>query len=333
MDRNAPGEGQGGKSLSKADQVRRDMVTQTSGAISAPVSDDAWEAIKGAYDLQVHVAPDVIARRTDDIDLARDFLARGLSGFVLKSHYLPTAERAKVVARAVPGIVAFGAIALNHSVGGLNPVAVEIAGRSGNKIVWFPTVDAANETAGRLDGGTEKLPFWAEIQRDIAAAGITRPPMTVLDSEGRIWADVRQCLELIAKHNMILATGHLGRHEIFPLVKAAKALGVEKIIITHAEFPSQNLTGAEQGELARMGATIEHCFTTYHTNKAPWEDVFANIRTVGIERNMISTDLGQATNPPVAEGFAMFAQRLLDAGFTKPEIRTMAATVPAGLLD
>jgi hypothetical protein len=280
----------------------------------------------------VHVAPDVIARRTDDVDLAKDFLARGLRGFVLKSHYVPTAERAKVVARAVPGIQSYGALALNHSIGGLNPVAVEIAGRSGNKIVWMPTVDAANETAGRPEGGSEKLPFWAKIQREMAAAGITRPPMTVLDSEGRLSEETRQCLELIAKHHMILATGHLGRHEIFPLVKAARELGVERIVITHAEFPSQNLTGDEQSELAQLGAIIEHCFTTYHTNKAPWEAVYANIRQVGVERTMLSTDLGQATNPPVAEGFAMFAQKLLDAGFTLAEINRMSAAVPASLL-
>src|ERR1043166_3000370 len=116
------------------------------------VSSAAWEALQGAYDLQVHVAPDVIERRIDDIDLAKEFLACGLKGFVLKSHYFPTAERAKGVYKAVPGIHAFGAIPLNHSVGGLNPVAVELAGRSGNKVVWMPTVDAANETAGRPDG-------------------------------------------------------------------------------------------------------------------------------------------------------------------------------------
>jgi len=309
------------------------MSTSMSSAEAVPVSDAAWEAIQGACDLQVHVAPDVIARRTDDIDLATDFLARGLRGFVLKSHYVPTAERAKVVARAVPGIVSFGAITLNHSVGGLNPVAVEIAGRSGNKIVWMPTVDAANETAGRLDGGSDKLPFWAKIQREIAAAGITRPPMTVLDAEGRISEETRQCLELIAKYNMILATGHLGRHEIFPLVRAARDLGVKKVVITHAEFPSQNLTGDEQSELAQLGAIIEHCFTTYHTNKAPWELVHANIRRVGVERTMLSTDLGQATNPPVAEGFAMFAQNLLDAGFTVAEINRMSAAVPGSLIE
>lgn len=309
------------------------MSTEAASDVVTPVSDAAWDAIQGAYDLQIHVAPDVIERRIDDVDLAKEFLARGLKGFVLKSHYIPTAERAQVVTKCVPGIEAYGAIALNHSVGGLNPVAVEIAGRSGNKIVWMPTVDAANETAGRLDGPSVKLPFWAKIQREIAAAGITRPPMSVLDAEGQVSEDARQCLELIAKHDMILATGHLGRHEIFPLVKEARALGVKRIVITHAEFPSQNLTGEEQFQLAELGAMIEHCFTTYHTNKAPWESVFVNIRATGVERTILSTDLGQKTNPPVAEGFAMFAQKLLDAGFTKAEIHRMAATIPHSLIS
>lgn len=308
------------------------MSAATSEEVGVVVTLQAWEAIAGAYDLQVHVAPDVIERRIDDLDLAREFLAHGLKGFVLKSHYIPTAERAAVVTKAVPGIEAFGAITLNHSVGGLNPVAVEIAGRSGNKIVWFPTVDAANETAGRLDGPNVKLPFWAKIQREIAAAGITRPPLTVLDETGAINDDARQCLELIAKHDMILATGHLGRHEIFPLVTAAKVFGVQRIIVTHAEFPSQNLTAEEQCALADLGAIIEHCFTTYHTNKCDWETVFANIRAVGIERTMLATDLGQKTNPPVAEGLAAFAQRLLDAGFSISEINRMAATNPAALV-
>lgn len=309
------------------------MIAETRNAANVFVSDEAWSAIQGAYDLQVHVAPDVIARRTDDIDLAQDFLTRGLSGFVLKSHYVPTAERAQVVTRSVPGIKAYGAIALNHSIGGLNPVAVEIAGRSGNKIVWMPTVDAANETAGRPDGGTDKLPFWAKIQREIAAAGITRAPITVLDENGQISEDTRRCLELIAKHDMILATGHLGRHEIFPLVRTAREVGVRRIVVTHAEFPSQNLSGEEQRELAGMGAIIEHCFTTYHTNKATWETVFANVRQSGVESCLLSTDLGQQTNPPVAEGFAMFAQRFLEAEFTINEIRRMAVANAENLLN
>ena len=59
------------------------MSTQVAEPVNL-VSDSAWECLRGAYDLQVHVAPDVVTRRIDDIDLAHEFLGRGLSGFVLK---------------------------------------------------------------------------------------------------------------------------------------------------------------------------------------------------------------------------------------------------------
>jgi len=308
------------------------MSVQAVTETSLQATDAAWKAIEGGYDLQVHVAPDVIERRIDDLDLAKEFLARGLKGFVLKSHYFPTAERAKVVTRAVPGIQAFGAVTLNHSVGGLNPVAVELAGRSGAKIVWLPTVDAANETAGRAGGTNVKLPFWAQIQRDLSAMGISPPPLTVLDETGKLTEATRRCLELIGRHNMIMATGHLGRREIFALVKAAREMKVQRVLVTHAEFPSQNLTAEEQMELAKEGAYIEHCFTTMHTKKAPWEVVLDSIRKVGAERCVLSTDLGQTINPPVSDGFAMFAQTLLDGGFTVDQIRRMAVTNPGALV-
>jgi hypothetical protein len=306
------------------------MATPTQ--ISTQLSDQAWQAIQGGYDVQVHVAPDVIPRRIDDLDLAREFLSAGLKGFVLKSHYFPTAERAQVVTKAVPGIQAYGAIALNHSIGGLNPVAVELAGRSGCKFVWMPTVDAANETAGRPGGTNRKLPFWAQIQLELAATGLNPPPMTVIDESGALTPAARSCLELIRKYDMILATGHLGRREILALVQAAREMNLRKVVVTHAEFPSQNLSAAEQVELAGLGAIIEHCFTTMHTGKAPWEEVLHSIRAVGPERCVLSTDLGQTVNPPVAEGFAMFAQTLLDAGFHTEQIRRMAVANPAELL-
>jgi hypothetical protein len=309
------------------------MSPETPAQETTEISDAAWTALEGAYDLQVHVGPDVIARRIDDIDCAREFLARGMRGFVLKSHYIQTGERAQVVTKAVPGSHVYGALTLNHSVGGLNPVAVELAGRTGCKIVWMPTVDAQNETAGRLDGGTAKLPFWAKIQRELAAEGIAPPPLSVIDESGDLTEAARRCLERIARHNMILATRHLGRREIVALVRASREMGVKKVIVTHAEFPSQNLTGDEQKELADLGAVIEHCFTTTYTGKAPWETAFANIRRTGVSRSLIATDLGQTINPPVAEGFAMFAQRLLDAGFSGDDVRTMAVTIPTRLLE
>jgi len=288
------------------------------------VTEESWAALQGAYDLHVHVAPDIIERRIDDLDLAREFLARGMRGFVLKSHYVPT---------AINGIGAYGGISLNHSIGGLNPMAIEIAGRSGCKIVWLPTVDAANETAGRLDSKIENPPFWAKIQRELAAIRIAPAPISVLDESGEISEATRTCLELIAKYDMAVATGHLSAKEIRKVVHVAREVKVRKVIITHAEFPSQNLSVEEQAELAAEGAVIEHCFTTMFLGKKPWDIVIENIRKVGFEHSVLSTDSGQKVNPPVSECFGMFAQRLLDAQFSTGEIQRMVAINPRNLLE
>ena len=70
-----------------------------------------------------------------------------------------------------------------------------------------------------------------------------------------------------------------------------------------------------------------------YTNKAPWEAYFDSVRKVGPERVVLSTDLGQTINPPVAEGFAMFAQKMLGAGFGLADVRRMAVTNPTNLIS
>ena len=167
----------------------------------------ARELVRGAYDLHVHVEPDLAKRRIDDLGLARRFAELGLAGFVLKSHYVPTAERAAVVRAAVPGIDALGAITLNAGVGGLNAQAVEIAAREGARIVWLPTVDSENEASE--DGPKPaKQPVWRKIQDEFAAAGVASAPVQ-LTEEG-----LARVLEVVARHDIVLATGHLGRAEI-----------------------------------------------------------------------------------------------------------------------
>ena len=47
----------------------------------------ARELVRGAWDTHIHVDPDVIERRVDDVTLTGLFAERGLAGFVLKSHY------------------------------------------------------------------------------------------------------------------------------------------------------------------------------------------------------------------------------------------------------
>ena len=129
---------------------------------------------------------------------------------------------------------------------------------------------------------------------------------------------------MIARHNMVLATGHLSRDEIFAVVEAALEEGVRDIVITHPEFPSQDLSVDDQKALADKGALLERCFTTPHTGKVTWERWIENIRATGPENSVLSTDLGQVFNPPVEDGMALMVDRLLDAGFKDEEVYVMA---------
>jgi hypothetical protein len=280
-------------------------------------SDRARELVRGAYDLHVHVEPDLASRRIDDLSLARRCAEVGLAGFVLKSHYVPTAERAAVVRGAVPGVDALGAIALNAGVGGLNAQAVEIAAREGARIVWLPTVDSENEA--REDGAKPASPpVWRRIKDEFVAAGVATEPVRLTE------AGLDAVLAVVARHRLVLATGHLGRAEIHTAVNAALAAGVEQVLVTHPDYPTQGVPVDEQRALVECGAMLERCFAPIHTGKVSWEQTFEAIRGTGPEHNVLSTDLGQITNPPVEDGLALMADRLLGAGFSDDDIRTMA---------
>jgi Family of unknown function (DUF6282) len=287
----------------------------------------ARDLVRGAYDLHVHVAPDVIQRRLDDLELAARFRDHGLAGFVLKSHYVPTAERASVVRAVVAGVDALGAIALNGSVGGLNPVAVEIAAREGARVVWLPTVDCRNQRESRAeDPPGAKPPMWARLQEELREAGIASPIVDVVGGDGKATAALRDVLRRVALHDLVLATGHLAAHEIMAVVDAAVEEGVRRVIVTHPEFTSQRIPPAAQRELAAKGAYLERCFTTPYTGKCSWEELYEGVRAAGPERSFFSSDLGQPFNPPFEDGLALMADRFLDAGFSEQDVHTMAVT-------
>jgi hypothetical protein len=296
----------------------------SAGAEPIAVSDRARALLRGAYDTHIHVAPDVVPRIVDDVTLAHRFAALGMDGFVLKSHYTATAERASVVRAAVPSINALGAIVLNRAVGGLNALAVEVAAREGVRTVWLPTVDSVNESHERDAPAGARVPVWVKLQLELREQGIEIPPVPVVDDSGAVLPETRAVLERIAHHDLLLATGHLARDEIFAVVDAALEAGIAQIVITHPEFPAQSLSVDDQQALASRGALLERCMTTPHTGKIAWEEWISHIRETGPEHSVLSTDLGQVFNPPVEDGMAIMVDRLLGAGFNDEEVQVMA---------
>jgi hypothetical protein len=148
----------------------------------------------------------------------------------------------------------------------------------------------------------------------------------VVDGGGALVPEAHEVLAVIARHDLVLATGHLSRDEIFALVDGAVEAGVRRIVVTHPEFPSQRVSVEDQCALAERGALMERAFTTPYTGKCSWERVFESSRAVGVEHTVWATDLGQVFNPPVEDGLALLADRFLAAGFGEEEVRTMAVT-------
>jgi hypothetical protein len=280
--------------------------------------------VRGAYDLHVHVGPDVPERRIDDVSLARRCAELGLAGFGLKSHYTSTAERARIVSSLVPGVRAIGTLTLNRAVGGVNPLAVEIAAREGARIVWMPTVDSPAETAGRSEPKPgDKVPQWAKLQHELRGLGFPIEAVRVRDEAGELLLETRLVLETIARHDLILATAHLGRDDTFAVVEAAFEVGVKTVVVTHPEFTCQNFSIEDQVALAERGCLIERCLTTPYSGKTTYEHVFDGVRAVGTERNFFSSDCGNPEYPPVEDGLAIWADELLGAGFGENEIHAM----------
>ena len=292
--------------------------------ITAPPSDRARTLVQGAYDLHVHVAPDVPPRRIDDLSLARRFEEFGLAGFALKSHYTSTAERAQVISGLVEEVDVFGTLTLNAAVGGMNALAVEIAAREGARIVWMPTVDSPAETAGRSEPKEgDKVPQWARLQHELHGLGLSVEPVRIIDSDGELLPETRDVLRAVARHGLMLATGHLGRDDTFAVVDAAREEGVVDIVVTHPEFPCQDFSLADQRALAERGCVLERCLTTPFSGKTTWEHVFEGVRAVGVEHTLFSSDCGNPDYPPVEDGLPLWADHLLAAGFDEDEVQQL----------
>jgi hypothetical protein len=269
-----------------------------------------------------------------DLEIARAFEKYELGGYVIKHHYTETGGRAALAREAVPAVKTMGSITLNAAVGGMNALAVEMAARDGISYVWFPTVDAENEAKNppKFAPGVPP-PLWIRLQNELIEEGLVKGSVAVVDSDGHPLPETIEVIKIIAKNELILATGHLERNEIFAIVDEAIKQGVKRIVVTHPEFPTQNISLEDQILLAEKGAMLERCFVTYHSGKYDWMQMFENVRQCGIANSFFATDLGQPKNPPVEDGLALMADKAFEAGFTNEEVHQLCVTNPARLIQ
>ena len=232
-------------------------------------SERARELVRGAFDPHVHVAPDFAPRRITDLELAQRCLELGLAGFGLKSHY--TADRRARGGRHRGRARACGRSARSRST---TPSAASTrppsrsprarARGSSGCPPSAPRTSSARSSDADPDG---KVPVWVRFELELRAAGVRPQAVPVRRRRRRAAAGAARRARVVARHDLVLATGHLSRDEIFAVVDAAVEAGVKTIVVTHPEFPSQRIARPTSSALAERGALMERAFTTAYTGK------------------------------------------------------------------
>jgi hypothetical protein len=279
--------------------------------------------LRGAMDTHMHTAPDIYPRSVTVLEAANQAKAAGMGAILVKSHCTDTSDRAELTRRLTEFPV-YGGVTLNYSVGGLNVHAVRESIRQGGREIWMPSTSARCflRHAGTIPYLAGTLPVGVE--------GIT-----LLQENGRLVPEVHPILELIAGHDIALGTSHVSPLEALALVKAARAIGVKRIVVTHphAEFLAYTLD--QMSALAQLGCLLEfHCAFTTSVAQKPQSvlDLAKMIRAIGPAHCILATDGGQSSNPPPYQMLRRFIAGMLEAGFSDDEIRTMTVRNPGWIL-
>jgi hypothetical protein len=318
--------------------VRKLVIATLAAALALFANDDALaqagfpppppkvSPAAGVIDMHVHSHPDVFGRNMDDIDIAQLAKARGMRGLLLKNHISETASRAALVMKVVPGLEVFGGIVLNKAVGGINPDAVEWMHRmygGRGKVVWLPTFEADKhvKTLSKPD-----------------AVGLVVAP------SGQVTPEMEAILKIIARENLVLATGHVHPEEIIAVVRKGRELGVKNFVITHGLTNVPGLTMAQAKQVTEMGAVIEVCFLQFLAGpNAPlpflthWTQINAKhvaqaVKELGASAVLISSDLGQTGNMVHPDGLETAIAAMKKEGISDADIDTMMRKNPARLL-
>jgi Family of unknown function (DUF6282) len=287
------------------------------------------DLLKGAIDPHVHSGPSIAPRGVDHVELLKEASAAGFAAVVTKDHDYSGVMTAALISKHFPELSTkiYSSIVLNNVVGGINPYAVEHTAAMGGKIVWMPTLAAENHLRW------EKTSNWvhpASTQKMRPAVGIP-----VLNSDKSVRDDVKEVLDIIAKNDMVLASGHLHVSETWLVFEEAQRRGVKRIVLTHPEDIVDASMNDVKG-LATMGAFVEHSLcmfiegSKFKTQAS--EDLQKHIEAAGVDQTVLCSDLGQTGTIGPLEGFRKGIRLCMDLGYPDVQIRKMVSTNTARML-
>jgi hypothetical protein len=298
--------------------------------ISAASRDDEVAALLvGAVDLHCHSGPAAMPRVLDHHDAMMDCAEAGFSALLYKDHYYLGVAHAVILEKLFPdtGVRLFSGLVLNNAHGGINPYAVDHAATIGAKIIWMPTLSAENHIA-QLSGQAKTFPKTKRKMLDPI-------PLGTLDASGAVSDAAKACLDIIAEADIILAGGHLSASELHLLFDEAKRRGVKKMLVNHPTYVV-GCSDEDIRSLVAAGAYMEHSICMFVNGKARKfepSELAHLIEVAGVDRTVLSSDLGLLDNPRPVEGFRQIVRILLDLQFSAADIRKLVSINAAGLLN
>ncbi|MGH6861198.1 MAG: DUF6282 family protein [Phyllobacterium sp.] len=297
--------------------------------LAAPAREaDVAALLVGAVDLHCHSGPAAMPRILDHREAMQDAEKAGFRALLFKDHYYVGMPHAILLQTLFPDekVSLFSGIALNNASGGINPHAVDHAVGLGAAIVWMPTLAAANHIA---DAGRQTKTFPKTTRKMLPPE-----PLSVLDADGRLSDATKAVLDIIAEADIILAGGHLSAHELALLFEEAGRRGVRKLLVNHPTYVI-GCTDEDIRGLVGLGAFMEHSigmFVGGKSQKFTPQDLAHLIDVAGVDRTILSSDLGLLGSPRPVEGFKAIVQTLLDLKMSDPDIRRLVGDNAASLL-
>ncbi len=276
----------------------------------------------GAIDPHVHSGPSIAVRGVDHLELVQEASKAGFAAVVTKDHDYSGVMTAALISKHHPELRTkiYSSIVLNNVVGGFNPYAVEHTAAMGGKVVWMPTLAAENHLRW------EKTGSWVHPASTSKIRPATGVP--VLNGDKTVRDDVKEVLDVIARTDIVLASGHLHVSETWLVFEEAQRRGVKRMVLTHPE----DIVDASMNDvsgMAAMGAYVEHSLCMFLEGSKfktqPEEDLRKHIEAAGVDQTILCSDLGQTGVFSPLEGFRRGIKLCMDLGYPDEDIRKMVS--------
>ncbi|MDT5149175.1 MAG: hypothetical protein QOI01_908 [Mycobacterium sp.] len=289
-------------------------------ATHAPIA----EILDGTVDLHCHSGPNPFSREFDHVEAAKDAERLNMRAILVKSHHHNTVMDLLAMSRELADCKthAYGGVALNAQVGGINPYVVAMSLRMGGRAVWFPTFSSRQHCEHDHHGFPESL---VEIPNRI---------VDVRDARDNIVDEVYEVIDLIVESDALLSAGHLSIRDAKAVFEIAKNRGVRRMVISHPNFVI-DANSDECRQLTELGVFVEHEVGMYDPlGFRKWDPTILLdwIRTVGPENTVLASDLGQKGRPMPVDAFMRVGTELLNAGLEPHELRQVSCRNPGFLL-